>query len=287
MDTGTEIMNMDDMDAIVAAMNADNDEALMAASGQNVKQTGQKGLPRININYDAETEDGKSLPRGSWKMYMDGRFIYADEVVIRPILRTFEYSVWDQESGSFASKSVQKTVLSGMFPDTVGGNKCGRLTRDEEDRLSKDDVAYLNSRASSCNQILYSKVSGTFHDADGNEVVLENEPVVAYFKRSGFIPMNDFINNLSKQNKVMQKCEILLGTSRHKKGSVTYWTPNPTLKGVVSEISADDKDLMAKFVETVKGHNETVMNQHREAAKLLADDDDIDLAADFDNANAA
>ena len=287
MDTGTEVMNMDDMDAIVAAMSADNDEALMAASGQNVKQTGQKGLPRININYDAETEDGKSLPRGSWKIYMDGRFIFAEEVVIRPILRTFEYSVWDQENNTFSSKSVQKTVLSGMFPDTVGGNKCGRLTRDEEDRLDKDDVAYLNSRAASCNQILYSTVSGTFHDADGNEVVLENEPVVAYFKRSGFIPMNDFINNLSKQKKVMQKCEILLGTSRHKKGSVTYWTPNPTLKGTISDISADDKELAAKFVDTVKGHNETVMNQHREAKKLIENQDDTDLAADFDNANAA
>ena len=287
MDTGTDVMNMDDMDAIVAAMDADNDEALMAASGQNVKQTGQKGLPRININYDAETEDGKTLPRGSWKMYMDGRFIYADEVILRPILRTFEYSVWDQESGSFSSRSVQKTVLSGMFPDTVGGNKCGRLTREEEDRLPKDDVAYLNSRAVSCNQILYSKVSGTFKDVDGNEVVLDNEPVVAYFKRSGFIPMNDFINNLNKQQKVMQKTEILLRTNRHKKGSVTYWTPSPTLHGVVADFSAEDKELAAKFVKTVKAHNEVVMNQHREAVKLIADDDDIDLAADFDNVNAA
>ena len=61
----------------------------------------------------------------------------------------------------------------------------------------------------------------------------------------------------------------------------------PTLKGVVDTISDEDKGLMSKFVDTVKGHNENVMNQHREAAKLLADDDDIDLAADFDNANAA
>ena len=29
------------------------------------------------------------------------------------------------------------------------------------------------------------------------------------------------------------------------------------------------------------------MNQYREAVKLIADDDDIDLAADFNDANAA
>ena len=59
MDTGTDLAVMDDMDAIVAAFNADDSAALMEASGQSVKQTGQKGLPRININYDAETEDAR------------------------------------------------------------------------------------------------------------------------------------------------------------------------------------------------------------------------------------
>ena len=44
---------------------------------------------------------------------------------------------------------------------------------------------------------------------------------------------------------------------------------------------------MGLFAETVKGHNENVMNQYREAVKLIADDDDIDLAADFEDANAA
>ena len=219
-------------------------------------------------------------------MYLDGRFIYADKVSFRPILRTFEYSVWDQESGTFSSKSVQKPTLSGMFPDTTGGNKCGRLTREEEDRLPKDDIAYLNSRAVVCNQVLYGKISGEFKTADGTAVKIEDQAVVAYFKRSGFKPINDFIGGLSKQKKLMQKCEISLTTHRHKNGSVTFWTPVPTLEKEV-DITDQDKELMGMFAETVKGHNENVMNQHREAVKLIADDDDIDLAADFDDANAA
>jgi len=284
---GNDLVEMNEMDKIVEAFNADDTEALMEASGQgSSKSSGQVGLPRLNINYDAETEDGKSLPRGSWKMYLDGRFIYAEEVTVRPILRTFEYSVWDQESGTFSSKSVQKPTLSGMFPDTQGGNKCGRLTREEEDRLAKDDIAYLNSRAVVCNQVLYGKISGTFKDVDGNEVAISDQPVVAYFKRSGFKPINDFIGSLTKQKKLMQKCEVKLSTHRHKNGSVTFWTPVPTLSGE-ADITEEDKQLAAMFVDTVKGHNESVMNQYREALKLVADEDDIDLAADFDNANAA
>jgi len=259
---------------------------LMEASGQGGNNNRQVGLPRININYDTETEDGKTLPRGAWKMYLDGRFIYAEKVTFRPILRTFEYSVWDQESGTFSSKSVQKPTLSGMFPDTTGGNKCGRLTREEEDRLPKDDIAYLNSRAVVCNQVIYGKISGDFKTADGTDVKIEDQPVVAYFKRSGFKPISDFIGGLSKQKKLMQKCEISLTTHRHKNGSVTFWTPVPALEKEV-DITDQDKELMGLFAETVKGHNENVMNQHREAVKLFADDDDIDLAADFEDANAA
>lgn len=283
---GTDVMNMDDMDAIVNAFNNDDMETFMEASGQGGNSNRQVGLPRLNINYDAETEDGQTLPRGAWKMYLDGRFIYAEEVKVRFILRTFEYSLWDQETGTFSSKSVQKPTLSGMFPSTDGINKAGRLTRDEEDALSKDDPAYLRSRAVVCNQVIFGKISGDFRTADGTEVKVEDQPVVAYFKRSGFKPIGDFISNLAKQKKLMQKCVISLKTHRHKNGSVTFWTPMPALVDEVS-ITQEDKDLMAMFADTVKGHNESVMNQYREAVKLIADDDDIDLAADFNDANAA
>ena len=283
---GTDVMNMDDMDAIVNAFNNDDMETFMEASGQGGNSNRQVGLPRLNINYDAETEDGQTLPRGAWKMYLDGRFIYAEKVNVRFILRTFEYSLWDQETGTFSSKSVQKPTLSGMFPSTDGINKAGRLTRDEEDALSKDDPAYLRSRAVVCNQVIFGKISGDFRTADGTEVKVEDQPVVAYFKRSGFKPIGDFISNLAKQKKLMQKCVISLKTHRHKNGSVTFWTPMPALVDEVS-ITQEDKDLMAMFADTVKGHNESVMNQYREAVKLIADDDDIDLAADFNDANAA
>ena len=82
----------------------------------------------------------------------------------------------------------------------------------------------------------------------------------------------------------MQKCSILLRTDRKKKGSVTYFIPVPTLAGEVG-ISDSDKELMGMFGETVKKHNNVVMEKNRQARKLLADDD-LDLADDF-NVNAA
>ena len=144
----------------------------------------------------------------------------------------------------------------------------------------------LRSRSAVCNQVLYGMVSGTYKKATGEEVVLENHPVVAYFKCSGFLPMSNFINSLTKQKKIMQKVWIKLATSKQKKGSVIFWIPVPTLSSEC-EITDDDKALMKKFAETVKAHNQTIMEQYRQTAKLKSPAEDDNLAGDFDNvANA-
>ena len=277
---GTNLAALDDVDKLVQAFEAGDDQALMEATGQSTGGNRQVGLPRININYDAEDEDGKTLTRGEWKMMYEGKMVYAPSVDIQILLRTYEYSVWDQETGSFSNKSVQKTLLSGDFPDSLGGNKCGRLTRDQEDALSKDDPAYLHSRSVVCNQVIYGKLTGDFVDADGNSFQIKDQPIISYFKRSGFKPVADFIDTLNKQKKVMQKCIANFSTQKNKKGSVTYWTPAVSF-AKTTDIKEADKDLMRMFGDTVKAHNETITNQYREAVKLVVTNDESDLASDF------
>ena len=286
---GTEVLEVEkDLDSIVSAMTSEDITEIMKVTGQGTTSSEKVGLPRLSINYDQETEDGMNLKRGDWKMYLDGRFVYASEVVLRTLLRTFEYSMWDAElnegKGGFSCKSIQKTSFGGAFPDTEGGDKCGRLSRDEENALDKDDPQYLSSRAVVCNQVMYGHISGAFREADGTPVDVVNEPVVAYFKRSGFKPIADFVSSLAKQNKLMVLTEMKLTTSKQKKGSVTYWTPVPSSAGVVKTLTDHDKDLMANFADTIKAHNDTVMGEHREAIKLISSGDDIDLAAEFSNA---
>jgi len=251
----------------------------MELTGQ-AKATSNVGLPRLNINYDTETDDGTALTRGSWKMFLDGEFIYAKDVLIRPILRTFEWSVYDMEQGTFSCKSVQKPTLAGEFPDTLAGNKCGRLSAKEEETLSDDDPLKIKSRSAVCNQVIYGQVSGDFTKADGTKVDIKDKPFISYFKRSGFKPIRDFIDSLTRQKKIMQKVVIKLATSRVKSGSVTYYVPVPTLHSEV-QVSDTDKALMKDFSETVKAHNENVLNQNREALKLISPSEEQDLSADF------
>jgi hypothetical protein len=251
----------------------------MELTGQ-AKATSNVGLPRLNINYDTETDDGTALTRGSWKMFIDGEFIYAKDVLIRPILRTFEWSVYDMEQGTFSCKSVQKPTLAGEFPDSSAGNKCGRLSLKEEEVLKDDDPLKVKSRSAVCNQVIYGQISGDFTKADGTKVDIKDKPFVSYFKRSGFRPIRDFIDGLTRQKKIMQKVVIKLATSRVKSGSVIYYVPVPTLHSEV-QVSDTDKTLMKDFSETVKAHNENILIQNREALKLISPSEEQDLSADF------
>ena len=279
MDTNVQTMNTE-IDNIVGSCSNDDIESLMSLTGQSTVSKSNQGLSRLNINYDIETEDGHTLTRGDWKMMYEGEMVYAKSVLIRPILRTYEWSVFDPELGNFKCKSVQKPTMSGDFPDTEGGNKCGRLSPQEEEKLSDDDPVKLQSRTAVCNQVLYCVISGNFVKGNKEAVKIESHPVVAYFKKSGFVPMKNFIESLTKQKKIMQKCWINMATAKQKKGSVTYWTPVPTLKSE-TDITDQDKELMKKFAETVKAANQSVLEQSRDASKLQIVDADDSLANDF------
>ena len=279
MDTNVQTMNTE-IDNIVGSFSNDDIESLMSLTGQSTVSKSNQGLSRLNINYDVETEDGQTLTRGDWKMMYEGEMVYAKSVLIRPILRTYEWSVFDPELGNFKCKSVQKPTMSGDFPDTEGGNKCGRLSPQEEEKLSDDDPVKLQSRTAVCNQVLYCVISGDFVKGNKEAVKIDSHPVVAYFKKSGFVPMKNFIESLTKQKKIMQKCWINMATAKQKKGSVTYWTPVPTLKSE-TDITDQDKELMKKFAETVKAANQSVLEQSRDASKLQIVDADDSLANDF------
>ncbi len=277
---GNEIaMINDELNTFLTAFDSGDESSLMEMSGQADGDSKPKmGLPRLTINYETETDDGTLLPRGAWRIWNGSGVVYADDVQIRPLLRTFEWSVWDQEEGRFSCKSVQKNKLGGEFPDTLGGNKCGRLSKQEEEALSPDDPQVLLSRSVNCNQVIYGIMDAPkAQDAQGVETPIESMPFVAYFKRSGFRPVSDFIQKQLTDRKIMmQKAVINFTTEKQKNGGVVDWTPKLSLVKEVS-ITDSDKELMKKFGETVVAHNESVFEEYKQAQKAMSNPADIDL----------
>tara|TARA_R100001509_G_scaffold43454_1_gene23531 strand:+ start:2556 stop:3404 length:849 start_codon:yes stop_codon:yes gene_type:complete len=277
--------------ATLENINLDNldESALMALTGQGgAPATGSgNGLPRLSINYTDEDDDGNRLPKGHWKLMLDGRFVFAEKLTLRPFSRMYTYSHWDNEENVFVSQSIQTGSLGDKFPDTAGGEKCGRLTKDQEKDLEATDPRLLLSREVVCNQVVYATVSGTAKDAEGNDVELDNQPVVAYFKKSGFRPVREALDLITRQKKLMQKTVFQLGTKKMKSGSVNFWVPTFAQTDYLKDLTQDDLDLIKKFLETIKGYNDGVLEKFREAQKLSMDSLDVSLEAELDDADAA
>ena len=125
-------------------------------------------------------------------------------------------------------------------------------------------------------------VSGKMKDGDGNEVELDNLPIISYFKKSGIMPINNFINGLNKQKKIMQRIWIDLKTSKMKKGSVTFFVPVPTEGKSLTSLSDEDKNLIRMFKDSIDAANANVIRQHNEALKGNVSQEDSDLSKDFD-----
>ena len=266
---------------MVVALENDDDQALMQLTGQDDGQV-KSELSKLAINYETETDTGQTLKKGDWRVWCDGRYLYAPEVKLRVFMRSFMWSLFDADEGKPICNYVQKASLSGDFADTIGGNKCGRLAKEEAETLPEDDPRLITSKAVTCNQVIYGVLSGKMKDADGNDVELDNLPIVSYFKKSGFMPVNNFINGLNKQKKIMQRIWIDLKTSKMKKGSVTFFVPVPTEGKSLTSLSDEDKTLIRMFKDTIDAANTNVMKQYSEALKGDVSDEDSDLSKDFD-----
>ena len=110
---------------------------------------------------------------------------------------------------------------------------------------------------------------------------------MAYFKKSGFRPVREALDLITRQKKLMQKTVFELGTKKMKSGSVNFWVPTFAQTDYLKDLTQDDLDLIKKFLETIKGYNDGVLEKFREAQKLSMDSLDVSLEAELDDADAA
>ena len=67
--------------------------------GQSGDTSTGGGTPRLSINHSTEDDDGNQIPRGFYMIRnSEGKSIFAPKVIYRPFVRTFMYSVWDNDS---------------------------------------------------------------------------------------------------------------------------------------------------------------------------------------------
>ena len=254
----------------------DNLRKLIGQSG-DVSSGG--GLPRLSINHSTEDDDGNSIPRGFFmiKDGSSGRAIFAPKVTYRPFVRTFMYSVWDNDLNQFGSQTIQSRSMNDLFYDTSGGLKCGRLAPDRLKALDEHSPEAVLQKGIKCVQVLYGLVSiPEGQDATGNSATVKDVPCVWYVRGSSFMRISDWIKSIEAQKKLMPTANAELSTVKGKRGGNIYYGANATTVGF-GKFSKDDQGQLLHFFESINSFNNGIMESYKTNKKLKEDSADTIL----------
>lgn len=258
-----------------------SDSELMKLTGQ-LDNTSQEGsvLSRLSINYQTEDENDNPLPRGQFTLKVDGDSVYAKTATFRPFMRMFAYSYWDNNEEVFTS-SVQRPSLGDQFPDSNGGYKCGKLSREQLEALAENDSQRVIQSSIKCNQVMYGVADMEGKKSDGKDVSLKQIPCVLYAKGVNYIPVATALKSLATQKKPMIRNNLLLSTKKQKSGGNTFFAMDIKIGESVA-MSEQDTVLLKEFAAVTKSVNEGVMEKHRTAVKQQTKDGDHSLAIELD-----
>jgi hypothetical protein len=144
----SDMITMDDL-------NEENMAKIAAMIGQTDNRPAtQQGLPRLAIEQQSENDDGEPLPKGSFRVRLDNNTVYSKEISVRMFVRYYSYDLWNQQSPEDSIRTVLAPSLSDDFPDTSGGMKCGKLSKQEVEGLSTNSLEHAKQKSIKCTQVV-------------------------------------------------------------------------------------------------------------------------------------
>ena len=242
------------------------------------------GLPRLAIEQQNENKEGDTLPKGSFRLRVGEQTVYSKEIEARFFVRYYSYDLWNQDNPEDSIRTVLAPSLSDDFPDTSGGNKCGKLAKDEIANLSTNSLEHAIQKSIKCTQVIYGTIikADNAATADGEEVDLKGTPFIWSARGSAFMPVNTYIREVPS-NKIMFGQKVKIATKRNVNGSVIYYTP---VFDKPQPIKVTDKDieLLNTFMEDINKWNTRVLKQYNERKDTVLAREDLDIAKELESA---
>jgi hypothetical protein len=268
-------------------LNEENMAKLAAMVGQTeTRATTTQGLPRLAIEQQADNDDGEPLPKGSFRIRLDNSTVYAKEITVRMFVRYYSYDLWNQSSPEDSIRTVLAPSLSDDFPDTSGGMKCGKLSKQEVENLAPNSLEHAKQKSIKCTQVVYGVITGAKNATDnaGDTVDLAGTPFIWSARGSAFMPVANYIREVPS-NKIIFGQKVNIATKRNKNGGITYYTPVFDKPQSV-KISDEDVETLNTFIQDIERANERVLKMYNERKENVLAMDDLDVAKALENAEA-
>jgi hypothetical protein len=233
-------------------------------------------LPRLRVNKDFETDDGKAIPAGTYAVTYNDKQIYAKTASFRPYMNAYQYQVYDALTNKYTNKTVLFKNFNDEKIDEKGGTSCGKITGKAKDKLTVEQVE--NQKKIKCYRNLYGTVTMDGVDDEGNDVKIVDYPVLWRSTGSAFMPVGDALEVLTKGKRPFFQAELALAKpAREKNGATIYYVPVVTSDmKVVKPITEEDIGLLKQFQETIDFENAKVIEKYLAAKNKAASDDVIE-----------
>lgn len=240
-----------------------SDDEIMALTGQTQGQRQGDFLPQIRIATDDVDDKDRPVPRGSFFINdpETSERVYNTEVQFRPYLNRFKYQVWDNKVQRYTNQTILFSSFQDEIFDELGGMKCGKIPNSKKEGLSPAEQELQKNIK--CVRIMFGTVSYTGKTADGKDVTISNLPCIWKSGGQSFMPVNDELEKLTKQQKQMFNYEMVLKTKRERSGGNTFFVVEPKIDISKSELefTAEDMKLLKMFVGLVAQENEHIYNK--------------------------
>lgn len=247
---------------------------------------GGQTFPSFSINRNADDDDGNQLPLGHYNLFVNGINWFAPRAYFRPYFIGYRYRLYDSDEQKYVNSSIIFTDWRQEAIDECGGIRCGKLTRAVIDTLP--DADKKAQKAIKLARVLFGTVR--MEDAvssKGAKNDVPPTPCVWYAQGDNFMPIDETIQSLTKNKRLVINHEIELGpTERKKSGATVYYQAKPSVDVRKSlPILPDDVDLLRTFSAEVKRINDSVQKKYDQSLKRTSrpsDADDMKVLASLD-----
>jgi len=269
-------------------INTMSNEQIMQAIGQDDGSNTGNNIPRLAINRTPEDDDGNQLPVGHFYTFDSsvGQNIFGKPVTLRPFISAMQYMHYDADKGEYINRSIIFKSWKEEAIDILGGTKCGKIPFKERSSLTPEQLE--QQRTIRCYKLVYGLLSiKDGKTAQGNNISVENIPVLYRVTGTAFTPVTSALDLLKKRKKLMFNCTFSLDTKRQKKGGNVFYVPEISVNADANlQLSETDMETLKVFQESIDTENAEVIdayNLSRKKQVTNSDKIDAEIVDDMDN----
>lgn len=237
-------------------------------------------VPELKIQSKTrEKGTKKAVTPGTFYLTNMDKIVYSETVKFRPICSHIQYYHWGEVDGKrkLICKSRATKNQRDEARDTLGGVACGMPSWDARKEMDKDAQRHWRSMQ---HRVTRGLVTMTGKTSDGEEVTIENQPIIMFHKNSTYSGFyKGFMQKLPKGRQLFEY-EATLTSEYQEQGDVEWYTlnydvdlSNPLVMDLKDDYSKSLRDTMKVFADTIKAENAYVDSKYFEALKEGALDD--------------